>query len=105
VSCQSASVWSLFVSTREHRRKRDVLLNYLRRRSAAIRVEKVLAMLVESGFVYCCIWARHLFSIFFSETHLLGGGHTGALFNIHIPGITRSLVPRIERLSCIFLGS
>jgi hypothetical protein len=82
-----------------------VLFNHLSRRSAAIRVEKVLAMLVESGFVYCCIWARHLFSIFFPETHPLGGSQIGALFNIHIPGITRSLVRHIERLSCIFLGS
>jgi hypothetical protein len=83
-----------------------VLCNYLSRRSAAIRVEKVLAMLVESGFVYCCIWARHLFVLFFlSETHPLFGGHTGALSNIHISGITRSLVRRIERLSFISLGS
>lgn len=80
-----------------------MLFNYLGRRSPAIRFEKVLAMLVESGFIYCCIWARHPFSIIFSETHPFGD--TGALSNIHIPGITRSLVCRTERLACIFLGS
>jgi len=45
-------------------RKRDVLFNYLSRNSAAIRVEKVLAMLVESGFVYCCIWVLYLISTY-----------------------------------------
>ena len=81
-----------------------MLFSYLSRNSAAIRVEKVLAMLVESGFVYCCIWARHIFFYFFSETHPLVG-HTGALSNIHIPGTTRSLVRHNERIPCIFLGS
>jgi len=60
-------------SMREHRRKRGVLLNYLSSSSAAIKFEKVVAMLVESGFVYCCIWVRPLFAVFFflnfSETH------------------------------------
>ncbi|KAN0103693.1 hypothetical protein V8E52_011718 [Russula decolorans] len=45
-------------------RNRDVLFNHLSRRSAAIRVEKVLAMLVESGFVYCCIWVLYLISTY-----------------------------------------
>jgi hypothetical protein len=62
-----------FFSMRVHRRKRGLLLNYLSSSSAAIRFEKVVAMLVESGFVYCCIWVRR-FSLFFfflnfSETH------------------------------------
>jgi hypothetical protein len=82
-----------------------VLFNYLSRNSAAIRVEKVLAMLVESGFVYCCIWVRLLIVLFLSESHPFGGVHTGALSDINIPRITRSLVRRNERLSCVFLGS
>lgn len=82
-----------------------MLFNYLSRRSAAIRVERVLAMLVESGFVYCCIWVRHLFVPIFFPKLMRWGDTTGALSNIHISGITRSLVRRIERLSCICLGS
>lgn len=42
------------------------------------------------------------FFFFFFKTHPLGAG---SLSNIHIPGITRYLVRRNERLSCIFLGS
>jgi len=38
-----------------------VLISHLSRNSVAIRAEKVLAMLVESGFVYCCIWVRAFF--------------------------------------------
>lgn len=41
-----------------------MLFDHLSRDSAAIRVEKVLAMLVESGFVYCCIWVRTNLSFF-----------------------------------------
>jgi len=85
-----------------------VLFNYLSRNSAAIRVEKVLAMLVESGFVYCCIWARHLLVLIsqpFLRNSSVGGLHTGALSSIHVPGLTRSLVRRNECLSCIFVGS
>ena len=82
-----------------------MLFNYLNRNSTAIKVEKVLAMLVESGFIYCCIWVRgHLFAS--PPPKLIRWGLcTGALSDIHIPGITRSLVRRNERLPCIFLGS
>jgi hypothetical protein len=51
---------------RENRRNRRVLISHLSRNSVAIRAEKVLAMLFESGFVYCCIWVR--FFIYFSFT-------------------------------------
>ncbi|KAI0284459.1 hypothetical protein BC826DRAFT_1056195, partial [Russula brevipes] len=44
-------------------RNRRVLISHLSRNSVAIRAEKVLAMLVESGFVYCCIWVRAFFSL------------------------------------------
>ncbi|KAH9976984.1 hypothetical protein BJV74DRAFT_861534 [Russula compacta] len=45
-------------------RKRHVLINHLSRNSVAIRVEKILAMLIESGFPYCCIWILYLISTF-----------------------------------------
>ncbi|KAI0287743.1 hypothetical protein BC826DRAFT_1042283 [Russula brevipes] len=45
-------------------RNRRVLISHLSRNSVAIRAEKVLAMLVESGFVYCCIWVLYLISTF-----------------------------------------
>ncbi|KAI0259765.1 hypothetical protein BC834DRAFT_600802 [Gloeopeniophorella convolvens] len=32
--------------------------------SAPIRVEKILALLIESGFVYCCLWILYLISAF-----------------------------------------
>jgi hypothetical protein len=83
------SAWVLvpffFASSRDHRRKRDVLFNHLSRDSAAIRVEKVLAMLVESGFVYCCIWVRHLFVPFSFRNSSVGGcgwGNTQVLYLI-----------------------
>ena len=54
-----------FSSKREHRRKRHVLFSHLSGSSVAIRAEKILAMLVESGFAYCCIWVRHRSLSFF----------------------------------------
>ncbi|KAI0273915.1 hypothetical protein BGY98DRAFT_997810 [Russula aff. rugulosa BPL654] len=71
----------------EHRRKRDVLSNHLSRNSAAIRVEKVLAMLVESGFIYCCIWGLYPTIIFIfvvlrkSPTHTITKQHASAHFS------------------------
>lgn len=56
---------SFFSSKREHRRKRHVLFSHLSGSSVAIRAEKILAMLVESGFAYCCIWVRHRSLSFF----------------------------------------
>ncbi|KAH9956019.1 hypothetical protein BC827DRAFT_1234415 [Russula dissimulans] len=45
-------------------RKRHVLISHLRRSSVAIKAERVFAMLVESGFAYCCIWVLYLVSSF-----------------------------------------
>jgi hypothetical protein len=46
-------------SERENtRRNRGVLVKQLGTGRAAIRAEKAFAMLIESGFAYCCIWAR-----------------------------------------------
>ena len=35
-----------------------MLIKHLGAGNAATRVEKIFAMLIESGFAYCCIWAR-----------------------------------------------
>ncbi|KAH9979594.1 hypothetical protein BGW80DRAFT_1279152 [Lactifluus volemus] len=43
-------------------RNRSVLIKHVRTSSVPVRVEKVFAMLVESGFVYCCIWVLYLIS-------------------------------------------
>ncbi|KAI9449525.1 hypothetical protein F5148DRAFT_1247327 [Russula earlei] len=45
-------------------RKRQVLIGHLRGSSFPIKTEKVLAMLIESGFAYCCIWVLYLVSTF-----------------------------------------
>jgi hypothetical protein len=82
------------------------LFSHLSGNSVAIRSEKILAMLVESGFTYCCIWVRHRSLSFFpgfSETNPCG--RSGALSNIYISGITRSLLRCHERLHSISLCS
>ena len=82
-----------------------MLCNHVSESSAAIKTENFLAMLVESGFAYCCIWARHrsLFPLYISGTY--PWGRTGALSNIDIPGITRPLLRCHERLYSIYRGS
>jgi len=40
------------------RRNRHELMSHLSKCSVAIKVEKIFAMAVESGFAYCCIWVR-----------------------------------------------
>jgi hypothetical protein len=43
---------------RAHRQHRVAVKKHLGEGSVSTRVEKVLALLVESGFVYCCLWVR-----------------------------------------------
>ncbi|KAI0259774.1 hypothetical protein BC834DRAFT_1035748 [Gloeopeniophorella convolvens] len=45
----------------QHRR---TLQKNLGASSAAIRIEKLFALLIESGFVYCCLWILYLISAF-----------------------------------------
>jgi len=45
-------------------RKRRTLINDLNDYSTAIRAEKIFALVVESGFVYCCVWILYLISAF-----------------------------------------
>jgi hypothetical protein len=40
------------------RQHRVFLRKHLGEGDVSMRVEKVLALLIESGFVYCCIWVR-----------------------------------------------
>jgi hypothetical protein len=41
--------------TRQHRIS---IKKYMGEGSVSMRVEKVFALLIESGFVYCCLWVR-----------------------------------------------
>ncbi|KAI0287748.1 hypothetical protein BC826DRAFT_1042313 [Russula brevipes] len=43
---------------------RVFLQKYLGEGVVSMRVEKVLALLIESGFVYCCIWILYIISMF-----------------------------------------
>jgi hypothetical protein len=53
----SATENSRFVDKhRVHREYRITVKKHLGEGSVSMRVEKVLALLVESGFVYCCVW-------------------------------------------------
>jgi len=45
-------------------RNRHELMSHLSKCSVAIKVEKIFAMAVESGFAYCCIWLLYLISAF-----------------------------------------
>lgn len=42
-----------------HRKHRIAVQKHLGEGSVSMRVEKVLARLVESGVVYCCLWVCH----------------------------------------------
>ena len=44
-----------------YRRKRRTLIDYLNEKSTAIKAERIFALVVESGFAYCCIWVRSIF--------------------------------------------
>jgi hypothetical protein len=47
------------------RRKRHKLIDHLGRYGLAIQTEKIFALLVESGFAYCCFWVRRsVFALF-----------------------------------------
>lgn len=52
------------------RRKRRTLINHLGRYGIAIQAEKIFALLIESGFAYCCFWVRPL-ALFMSVPHVL----------------------------------
>ena len=41
-----------------YRRRRRTLIDYLNEKSTAIKAEKIFALVVESGFAYCCVWVR-----------------------------------------------
>ena len=41
-----------------YRKKRGTMINYLSEYSTAIKTEKIFALVIESGFAYCCIWVR-----------------------------------------------
>ena len=43
-----------------YRRRRRTLIDYLNEKSTAIKAEKIFALVVESGFAYCCVWVRSL---------------------------------------------
>lgn len=45
-------------------RKRGTLINYLREYSPAMKAEKIFALVIESGFAYCCVWILYLISAF-----------------------------------------
>jgi len=47
-----------------HREIRRVLGTQLRKGSPSERVEKILALLIESGFVYCLLWSLYLLSAY-----------------------------------------
>lgn len=37
------------------------MINYLSEYSTAIKTEKIFALVIESGFAYCCVWVRSFF--------------------------------------------
>jgi len=41
-----------------YRRNRSTLINYLSGYGIAIKAEKIFALVIESGFAYCCVWVR-----------------------------------------------
>jgi hypothetical protein len=41
-----------------YRQHRISVKKYMGEGSVPMRVEKVLALLIESGFLYCCLWVR-----------------------------------------------
>lgn len=45
-------------------RRRRTLMDYLNEKSTAIKAEKIFALVVESGFAYCCVWILYLMSAF-----------------------------------------
>ncbi|KAH9006689.1 hypothetical protein EDB83DRAFT_2532847 [Lactarius deliciosus] len=44
--------------------RRVLVRKYLGEGSGSVRVERAFALLIESGFIYCCLWVLYLFSAF-----------------------------------------